>query len=284
MNAENKHKAKLLPEFKASTAKNNCKFIKGLNGLLNEYKKTKQSDYEDNDVSHKRSENFSSPPLPRNHTPSHAHTSKPPKTRSGQTITAAHTIRANLRRAYVDMQDVRSNKCVDDIIFNRDSHLVAAFKEFLLYDDTTEFCKRVYGREEVKGRVMDLCEFYASYSKIFPNYIILEENTHLYRNIRKKQKAIDRRQEEAGQINSEESIWSNKKILDTNNRCNTISLTTFKSISKDNKENSYLETIMKSYIRDKPLEATEISFNPESTPLLELLTKLSKKREETDYN
>lgn len=277
MNAEGKRKAKLLPELKATTAKNNCKFIKGLNGLLNEYKKTKQSDCEDNDVSRKRSEDFSSPSLPRRHTPAHVHIPKPSKTCFSHAASVAHIVGANLRRAYVDMQDVRSNKCVDDIVFNRDSHLVAAFKEFLLYDDTTEFCKRAYGSGEVRGRVMELCEFYATYSKIFPNYIILEENTHLYRNIRKKQKAIDRRQEEAGQIDFESSVWSNKKMLDTNSRCNTISLSTFKSMSKENKEDSYLETMMKSYIRDKPLEATVISLNPENTPLSELLEKLSKK-------
>jgi hypothetical protein len=35
-------------------------------------------------------------------------------------------------------------KLVNDIIYNDECHIVSVFKEYLIYDDTSEFLKRVY--------------------------------------------------------------------------------------------------------------------------------------------
>ena len=77
------------------------------------------------------------------------------------------------------------------LLCNEKCRVVAEFKDYLVLDDNTEFFRRYYNSEESKPRLKNILNFYETYSKIFPNYMILPENEYLYRNIRKKQKMID---------------------------------------------------------------------------------------------
>ena len=81
--------------------------------------------------------------------------------------------------------------CTNNLIFNEKCRIVARFKDFLVLDDSTEFLRRFYSKKELKARLKRIFDFYESYCKIFPNYMILPENQFLYRNIGKKQKMID---------------------------------------------------------------------------------------------
>ena len=81
--------------------------------------------------------------------------------------------------------------CTNNLIFNEKCRIVARFKDFLVLDDSTEFLRRFYSKKELKTRLKKIYNFYDSYCKIFPNYMILPESQFLYRNIRKKQKMID---------------------------------------------------------------------------------------------
>jgi hypothetical protein len=82
-------------------------------------------------------------------------------------------------------------KTINEIIYNEKSHVVAAFKDYLIYDDTSEFLKRFYAFPEASNRLPKIYDFYDSYSKIFANYIILPESKYMYKNIQRKQKMID---------------------------------------------------------------------------------------------
>ena len=103
---------------------------------------------------------------------------------------------------------------INNLVFNESSRIVSRFKDFLIYDDDTEFLRRLYPLKESRPRLKKILTFYETYSKIFPNYLVLKENKFLYRNIRKKQKMIDafneiRREEEENrkkikQINKED--------------------------------------------------------------------------------
>ncbi len=104
------------------------------------------------------------------------------------------------------------------LIFNEKCEIVSRFKDYLIFDDTTEFLKAFYSYKEVIPRLKKIYNFYEKYSKIFPNYMILPESNYLYRNIRKKQKMIDefneiRREEEENRKNLklEKKNTSNKK-------------------------------------------------------------------------
>ena len=81
--------------------------------------------------------------------------------------------------------------CTNNLIFNEKCRIVARFKDFLVLDDSTEFLRRFYSKKELRPRLKKIFNFYESYCKIFPNYMILPESQFLYRNIRKKQKMID---------------------------------------------------------------------------------------------
>ena len=79
----------------------------------------------------------------------------------------------------------------DSLIFNNKCRLVLFFKEFLISDNSCEYLRNYYQREDLKHILKKILEIYCLYSKIYPNYIILKENKFLYKNIRKKQKMID---------------------------------------------------------------------------------------------
>ena len=80
---------------------------------------------------------------------------------------------------------------INNLVFNDNCLVVARFKDFLIYDDNTDFLRRFYPTKDRIQRLNKILTFYEKYSKIFPNYLVLKENKYLYRNIRKKQKMID---------------------------------------------------------------------------------------------
>jgi len=57
----------------------------------------------------------------------------------------------------------------------------------------THHC-RYYDTEGAKERLPKIYEFYEKYSKVFPNYVTLPENKFMFKNIERKQKMIDDKQ------------------------------------------------------------------------------------------
>ena len=88
-------------------------------------------------------------------------------------------------------KDFYNVKIVNDIIYNEPTHIAAIFKDYLIYDDLSEFLKRFYENSESLSRLPKICEFYEKYSRVFPNYVIIPENKFMYKNIERKQKVID---------------------------------------------------------------------------------------------
>ena len=82
-------------------------------------------------------------------------------------------------------------KIVNDVIYNEPTHIVSVFKDFLIYDDVSEFLKRFYSSNESKTRLPKVQEFYDKYSKVFPNYVTIPENKYMFKNIERKQRIID---------------------------------------------------------------------------------------------
>lgn len=68
---------------------------------------------------------------------------------------------------------------------------MSVFKEYLIYDDFSEYLKRFYNRRESIERLPRVFEFYDNYSKVFPNYVSLPESKYMFKNIERKQKLID---------------------------------------------------------------------------------------------
>ena len=74
---------------------------------------------------------------------------------------------------------------------NANTHLVSVFKDYLLYDDMSEFFKEYYNTKEIYTRLKTIFEYYESSSYLFPNYTAIDEGKYIYRNILKKQRLID---------------------------------------------------------------------------------------------
>lgn len=99
-------------------------------------------------------------------------------------------------------------KIVNDVIYNEPTHIVSVFKDFLIYDDVSEFLKRFYSSNESKTRLPKVQEFYDKYSKVFPNYVTIPENKYMFKNIERKQRIIDDKQRYA--IDKTEKAKKNK--------------------------------------------------------------------------
>ena len=74
---------------------------------------------------------------------------------------------------------------------NANTHLVSVFKDYLLYDDMTEFFKEYYISKDIYPRLKTIFDYYESSSYLFPNYTAIDEGKYIYRNIIRKQKLID---------------------------------------------------------------------------------------------
>ena len=105
---------------------------------------------------------------------------------------------------------------------NANTHLVSKFKDYLLFDDMTEFFKEYYDSNEIYSRLKTIYDYYESSSYLFPNYTAINEGKYIYKNIIKKQKLIDyledledkkKEKEEKRKNQSEESSCS--EVFDT---------------------------------------------------------------------
>jgi hypothetical protein len=83
-------------------------------------------------------------------------------------------------------RDYYNAKIINEIIYNETTHVVSVFKDYLIFDDVSEFLKRYYNKSEAVERLPKMFEFYENYSNVFPNYVVLPENKYMYKNIERK--------------------------------------------------------------------------------------------------
>lgn len=87
-------------------------------------------------------------------------------------------------------------KIINDLIFNEETHLVVLFREYCTLENSNEYLRRFYFKEEIKHKIPKILNFYDKYSKIYPNYTSLPESKYMYKNIKRKQKMIDNIQDQ----------------------------------------------------------------------------------------
>lgn len=178
-----------------------------------------------------------------------------------------------------------NNKILEELIFNRKTHLIALFKEYMIADYIDEFLKREYKAKESKERIPKFSHYYLNYAIFFgmPMFIdftvneILknfgEKKAEVYYN--KHYKMID----EDDCINSDN--FSNSSINEMSQRgLAMINKTIFNSTIKDNIDNATMFTnkntdsnaissnntiqrIMNSTNRSKALNDSSITMNPD---------------------
>ena len=103
-------------------------------------------------------------------------------------------VKQNLQEKYTTSVDFYNAKVVSDIMYNENARIVSVFKDYLLFDDLSDFLKRFYAHSESRQRLPRIYEFYDRYSHVFPNYVVLPENKYMFKNIERKQRILDEQQ------------------------------------------------------------------------------------------
>ena len=83
---------------------------------------------------------------------------------------------------------------INNILSNSKCHIVSQFKDYLLYDDISEFLKRFYKGYESGTRLKKISHYFKETSVLYPNYSPLIESKYIYSNIIKKQMVINKQE------------------------------------------------------------------------------------------
>ena len=155
-----------------------------------------------------------------------------------------------------------SRICIHNLMFNEKCRIVSRFKDYLIYDDDTEFLRTHYKNQLLRKTLIKVFNFYDQFNKVFPNYMILPENVYMYKNLRKKQKMID----EYNRIMYEKKKRENDMKKNAKNNVNKIeNINIFDESAKENinrQNNSMLtislaNTIISPYINNNDNKKTE---------------------------
>ena len=99
---------------------------------------------------------------------------------------------------------------IRNIMWNAKEHLVSVFKDFLIYDELSEFFVTFFPKDRAIKKLKDLISYYNESSFIFPNYTPLPESKYIYKNIIKKQRVIDE-QENLEELKKKQDKLKEKK-------------------------------------------------------------------------
>eukprot|EP00356_Strombidium_inclinatum_P001435 CAMPEP_0170512972 /NCGR_PEP_ID=MMETSP0208-20121228/67144_1 /TAXON_ID=197538 /ORGANISM="Strombidium inclinatum, Strain S3" /LENGTH=204 /DNA_ID=CAMNT_0010796657 /DNA_START=500 /DNA_END=1114 /DNA_ORIENTATION=- len=101
-------------------------------------------------------------------------------------------IKTNLLKHYSAKGDYYKARMTSDIMYNEPRHVVSVFKDYLIYDDFSEYLKRFYSLKESTTRLVKVFTFYHKHSKPFPNFVSLpQEGRFIFKNVERKQWVLD---------------------------------------------------------------------------------------------
>ena len=90
---------------------------------------------------------------------------------------------------------------INEIISNAKSHLVTSFKDFLLFEEDSEFFKRYYNGNESFIRIKKLSNNLNKKYFIYPNYASIEERKYILSNIIRKQMLFNKLRRNKNKLN-----------------------------------------------------------------------------------
>ena len=167
-------------------------------------------------------------------------------------------------------------KVINDIIYNENTNIVSIFKDFLIYDDSSEFLKRFYKKNESQSRFPKIFNFYQTQNKLLPTIYNLPEGTIKKRYIKKEQTKNEekdthfeknKKKKISRNLFLEDNKILNSKFLEELNSpdlCIDHQTIESNNISKSNTNrinNSYLKGLNKNARKDENLMKEESSLN-----------------------
>ena len=99
---------------------------------------------------------------------------------------------------------------IDNLICNDNCHIVSRFKDFLIYDDDSEFLIDFYKKDKLKLKLKETFKFYSTYICVYPNYLVIPEKKYIYKNLRKKQKVINEKNKKKKNKKKKKRIYTFK--------------------------------------------------------------------------
>ena len=146
----------------------------------------------------------------------------------------------NLRKYNISIESY-NKKIITDIIFDERKHIVSEFKNYLLWDEMSDFLKRFYYIHESKNRLPKINNYYEKYTLFPPVYFPLEDIIKIMlRNVKKKKKYLEMIEEnEDNAINNKKENDNKefKRIINPNDITQTMSLNTY--INQSNLTNTF---------------------------------------------
>ena len=146
----------------------------------------------------------------------------------------------NLRKYNISIESY-NKKIITDIIFDERKHIVSEFKNYLLWDEMSDFLKRFYYIHESKNRLPKINNYYEKYTLFSPVYFSLEDIIKIMlKNVKKKKKYLEMIEEnEDNAINNKKENDNKefKRIINPNDITQTMSLNTY--INQSNLTNTF---------------------------------------------
>ena len=147
---------------------------------------------------------------------------------------------SNLKKYNVNV-DIYNKKIINDIIYDENKHIVSEFKNYLLWDENSDFLKRFYYFHESINRLPKINYYYETYTLFPPVYFCLDDLVKIMiKNVKRKKKYLEMIEEMEDNNNSfkKEEKKEFKQIINPKDISNTI---TFDPSSLNNIEtNSFL--------------------------------------------
>jgi len=119
---------------------------------------------------------------------------------------------------YEKMPNYYNSYIAFKLIHNISSHIVASFKEYLIYGDIFEFLTKYYKNRKSSYLLKEILHYYRANTIIYPNYAVFPEGIYIFKNIQQKQRIIDNKYENSKKINkekNEEDKILTSKVIDS---------------------------------------------------------------------
>lgn len=180
-----------------------------------------------------------------------------------------------------------NTKIINDIIYDEKKHIVSLFRNFLLWDETSDFLKRFYYRIESIDRLPRITAYYEQYTLFPPVYFALDDVVKIMlKNVKKKKKYLEMIEENEDNVNrnSSDNIKEFNYIINPND----INTTVNENSNGGNKTNSLKELNMLidyDFKNDELLESfNNIDNFSESKSLFDITNELNCVRSNTATN
>jgi len=174
----------------------------------------------------------------------------------------SHVVRYNLLRNCAKELKTVGVENVNKMIYNIPTHIVAIFKDHLIYDDANEFLHRYYLKEEAKIRLQKIAEYYLNKDKILPSSATWNLQKVLLKGKERKEKILRIKCADDINKNAAGSTFFNSKFMN--------------SLAKEDLQNSKSQLPVDSVaLSISSPQSILSSANKSSTKFLDLLDKLN---------